>query len=107
MLTRLNISDMCDRPERRALPRRSANQLVTLTVFAGDKSISFSSKLVDASRLGIGIIVDSPVAVGSVVEVRASGDVVYGEVIRCAATHRGFRIGVAVEEGLSGEWLLG
>ena len=75
-------------------------------MFTGKESNSFGGRLVDASRSGLGIIVDSAVVLGAVVEVRASGGAVYGEVQHCAsAPGGGFRIGVVVEEGLSGEWL--
>ena len=98
---------MCHGPERRDKLRLSANQPVTLTIFLDETSNSFRGKLVDASRSGLGIIVDSAVALGSVVEVRSDGGAVYGEVQHCAgAPGGGFRIGVAVEEGLSGKWLL-
>ena len=97
---------MCAEPKRRFKPRLSASQPVMLTIFSGEKSRSFGGKLVDASRARLGIIVDTAVALGAVVEVRANGGVVYGEVQHCASAPGGaFRIGVAVEEGLSGEWL--
>ena len=97
---------MYNGPERRFKPRLSASQPVWVTVFTGQESNSLVGRLVDASRSGLGIIVDSAVARGTVVEVRANGGVVYGAVQHCArALGGGFRIGVAVEEGLSGEWL--
>jgi PilZ domain len=94
-------------PEKRFKPRLSSNQPVIVTIFSGEESNSFRGKLVDASRSGLGIIVESAVALGTVVEVRADGGAVYGQVHHCAdAPGGGFRIGVAVEEGLSGEWLV-
>jgi len=94
-------------PERRFKPRLYANQPVSLTVFTGKESNSFRGMLVDASRAGLGIIVDSAIPLGAVVEVRSSGGVVYGQVQHCtSASSGGFRIGIVVEEGLSGEWLV-
>jgi hypothetical protein len=102
------LTPMYDGPERRDQHRLFAHQPVTLTAFFGGESNSFRGTLVDASRSSLGIVVDSAVAVGTVLEVRASGGVVYGVVQHCGiAPGGGFRIGVAVEEGLSGEWLRG
>jgi len=98
---------MTDGPDRRYKPRLSTNQAVRITVFTGKESNSFRASLVDASRVGLGIIVDSAIALGAVVEVRSSGGVVYGQVQHCTSIGSGdFRIGVIVEEGLSGDWLL-
>jgi len=94
-------------PERRFKPRLYANQPVSLTVFTGTKSKSFRGMLVDMTRSGVGVLVDFPIALGAVVEVRSSGGVVYGQVQHCtSASSGGFRIGIVVEEGLSGEWLV-
>ena len=93
-------------PDRRYKSRLSTSQPVRVTVFTGVNSTSFRGTLIDASRSGLGIIVDSALALGVVVEVRANGGAVYGEVKHCESiTDSGFLIGVAVEEGLSGEWL--
>ena len=106
MLTGLIIFYMYTGPERRFQRRLSTSESVRVTVFTGKESNSFRGRLVDASRSGLGIIVDSAVVLGAVVEVRASGGSVYGIVQHCASAPAGdFRIGVVVEEGLSGEWL--
>ena len=84
---------MYNGPERRDKLRLSANQPVTLTIFLDETSNSFRGILVDASRTGLGIIVESAVALGTVVEVRADGGAVYGQVHHCAdKPGGGFRI---------------
>jgi hypothetical protein len=98
---------MYNGPERRFKRRLSTSQPVRVTVFTGKDSYSFGGRLVDASRQGLGIIVESAVDLGAVLEIRANGGVVYGVVLHCGpANGSGFRIGLAVEEGLSGEWLV-
>jgi hypothetical protein len=97
---------MYDGPERRDKPRLSVNQPVTLTVISDDNSSAMRGRLVDVADSGLGVFVESAVALGAVVEVRADGGSVYGEVQHCAgASGGGFRIGIVVEEGIAGEWL--
>src|SRR5262249_52933837 len=88
--------------------RLPMNQPVSLTVFPiKEPSIRYPARLVDASRTAVEVVIDSAVDAGEVVEVRADGGVVYGQVEYCrAALGGGFRIGVVIEEGLSGEWLI-
>ena len=93
--------------KRQPEPRLSTNHPVTLTIFAGNESISIGGRLVDASRKDVGVVVDSPIDVGAVVEVRANGVVAYGEVKHCSsAPTGGFRIGIMIEEDVTGDWLV-
>src|SRR5262249_32561735 len=101
----LLFRNMSSLVNRRAKSRQS--QTVVLTVFTGDQSNTFRGILLEASRSRLSVVLDSAIALGSVVEVRSNCSVVYGEVRVCgkAVDGLGFEITVVVEEGLSGEWL--
>lgn len=91
--------------ERRKEPRLSADEPVTLSViYAEGTGRSIRGRLMDISKSGIGVICVSPIAVGCLVEIRADGGVLYGEVRNC--THMqggGFRIGILAEEAFAGD----
>jgi len=86
--------------ERRSEPRFSTNELIMLSVISEDKSCrTVRGRLVDVSRSGIGVVTATSVAIGTLVEVRADGRVLYGEVRNCTEIQRSeFRIGIFVED---------
>jgi hypothetical protein len=87
--------------DRRREPRLSANEQITLSVISAEKTGRIHGRLVDVSQSGIGLIIESPVAVGALAEVRADGgSVLYGEVRNCTACGDGFRVGILAEETL-------
>jgi hypothetical protein len=91
--------------DRRREPRLSASEQVTLRVISPQEPGSIRGRLIDVSQSGIGLIIESVVSVGTLVEVQTDGEnVLYGAVRNCTKVPADkFRIGILAEETFFGD----
>ena len=90
--------------ERRTETRFAAHHSATISIISPDKPGTSRGRLADVSRSGIGVLLPSAIAPGTLVEVRSDGSVLFGEVRNCARVTGGYRIGILSEESFIGDF---
>lgn len=97
-------------PERRALPRQPANQVLIELASVMDETEAFSGWIVDYNTGGLGIWVEKRVSTGTFVTVRPFKPVANfkwkeAEVKNCERDQDGWRLGCKLDEALSSDEL--
>jgi hypothetical protein len=83
----------------RSQPRWKTDELVQVTVL-GETEIGFPGRITNFSSYGIGLLTESPIALGDAVKVEWSNTLLLGEVCHCRAVEKGFSVGLSLEHAL-------
>ena len=81
--------------------RFSPDQVVWITVY-GEPDVRLPAVVRNVSARGIGLALESPVAVGSALKFDLEDSMVLGEVIYCRRDERTYYVGVELEQALRG-----
>ena len=85
----------------RSEARFSPDQAVWITVY-GEPDVRLPAVIRNVSARGIGLALESPVAVGSALKFEIEDSMVLGEVIYCRRDERNYYVGVELEQALHG-----
>jgi hypothetical protein len=85
--------------ELRSQSRTETDEPVKVTVL-GECEAHFSGRITNFSSYGIGLMLESPIAIGAAVKVEWINTLLLGEVCRCQSVAGGFCVGLQLEHAL-------